>query len=170
MIELTRAGADDAPALARIHLAARAAAGDAFPPAVHPDEDYLPHLLADVLPRAEVWVVREDREPVGLLVLEDDLLADLYVAPEAQGRGVGTALLAHAKRLRPDGLRLWVFVSNVPAREFYARHGFVVVGGTDGDNWAHAAGSDATPEAAWRPSGGEEGAPDLLLRWPGSAV
>jgi hypothetical protein len=37
------------------------------------------------------------------------------------------------------------------------------VGGSDGEaNRAHAAGSDA-PRAAWRPSGGEEGAPDLLL-------
>jgi GNAT superfamily N-acetyltransferase len=147
MIELTRAGADDAPALARIHLAARSAAGDAFPPAVHPDEEYLPHLLADVLPRADVRIARQGGEPVGLLVLEGDLLADLYVAPAAQGRGVGTALLEHAKRLRPSGLRLWVFVSNTPARAFYARHGFVVAGGTEGDN--------------------EEGAPDLLLRWPG---
>ena len=150
MIELTRAGADDAPALAHIHLASRAAAGAAFPPPVHPDEDYLPHLLADVLPHAEAALARLDGEPAGFLVLEGDLLADLYVAPAAQGRGVGTALLEHAKRLRPGGLRLWVFVSNAPARTFYARHGFVVAGGTDGEN--------------------DEGAPDLLLRWPGSSA
>lgn len=148
MIELTRAGADDAPALARIHLSARAAAGDAFPPAVRPDDDYLPHLLADVLPHAEVWIARCDGAPAGLLVLDGDLLDDLYVAPEAQGHGVGTALLAHARRRRPDGLRLWVFASNAAARAFYVRRGFVVAGGTDGDN--------------------EEGAPDLLLRWDGS--
>jgi GNAT superfamily N-acetyltransferase len=143
--ELTRAGADDAPALARIHLRARAAAGEAFPPSVHADEEYLPHLLRDVLPHAEVWLARTADGPVGMLVLEEDLLADLYVDPVAQRSGVGSALLEHAKALRPGGLRLWVFVTNAPARAFYARHGFVVAGGTDGDN--------------------EEAAPDLLLRW-----
>jgi ribosomal protein S18 acetylase RimI-like enzyme len=142
---LRRAGAEDAPALSRIHLTARAAAGSAFPPPVHADAEYLPHLLADVLPHAEVWVAERDGVPVGMLVLEDDLLGDLYVAPDAQGTGIGSALVAHAKARRPQGLRLWVFVSNVLARSLYERLGFVVVGGTDGDN--------------------EEGAPDLLMRW-----
>jgi GNAT superfamily N-acetyltransferase len=62
------------------------------------------------------------------------------------GSGVGTALLDWAKELRPEGLRLTTFESNVGARRFYDRHGFRVVGGTDGDN--------------------EEGAPDLHLAWP----
>jgi GNAT superfamily N-acetyltransferase len=145
-LRIERAGASDAPALSRIHLTARAAAGPAFPPSVHEDAEYLPHLLRDVLPHAEVWLARAAGAPVGMLVLEGGLLADLYVAPEAQGTGVGTALLAHAKRRRPDGLQLWVFASNRPARAFYARHGFAVVGGTSGEN--------------------EEGAPDLRMRWP----
>lgn len=142
---LRRAGADDAPALARIHLDARRGAGNSFPPPVHADEEYLPHLLADVLPHAEVWIAEVHERPAGMIVLDGDLLDALYVHPEAQGRGVGTALLAHAKTLRPDGLRLWVFVSNTPARRFYRGHGFVVAGGTSGDN--------------------EERAHDLLLRW-----
>lgn len=145
MIDLRRATQADAPAIAGIHLSARAAAGDAFPPAVHADEEYLPHLLADVLPSQEVWIAHTGDEPVGVLALDGELLTDLYVAPRAQGRGVGSALLEHAKRLRPNGLTLWVFTSNRPALTFYGRHGFAVVGGTDGDN--------------------EEGAPDLLLRW-----
>ena len=145
-IELTRAGADDAPALARIHLRARAAAGAAFPPAVHADAELLPHLLAGVLPSAEVWLARLDGEPAGYAVLEgEDLLADLYVDPEAQGRGVGDALLAHARTRRPAGLTLSVFTSNTRAQSFYLCRGFEVVGGTSGDN--------------------EEGAPDLRMRW-----
>ncbi|WP_375388413.1 GNAT family N-acetyltransferase [uncultured Amnibacterium sp.] len=145
-IELTRAGADDAPALARIHLRARAAAGPAFPPPVHADEDLLPHLLRDVLPAAEAWLARIDGEPVGYAVLEgDDLLADLYVDPVAQRRGVGDALLMHARARRPRGLTLWVFTTNTGAQGFYSRRGFRVVGGTPGDN--------------------EEGAPDLRMRW-----
>ena len=144
-LRIERVGAESAPALSRIHLAARAAAGAAIPPSVHRDDEYLPHLLRDVLPIAEVWLARRDGEPAGMLVLEGDLLADLYVAPEAQGAGVGSALLAHAKRRRPEGLELWVFASNRPAWAFYRRHGFEVVGGTSGAN--------------------EEGAPDLRMRW-----
>lgn len=74
-------------------------------------------------------------------------LDDLYVVPAAQGRGVGTALLALVQALRPSGFGLWVFESNQPARGFYAKHGFVVTRRTDGrDN--------------------EERAPDLALAWP----
>ncbi len=144
---LRRATRADAALIARIHLEARHGAGDRFPPAVHDDSDLEPHLLHDVLPVAEAWIAERDGEPAGILVLEGDLLDQLYVTPSAQGLGVGTALLDHAKARRPEGLRLWVFVSNEPARAFYARHGFVQIGGSDGE-------------------ANEEGAPDLLLAWP----
>jgi GNAT superfamily N-acetyltransferase len=136
--------------LARIQLAARKAAGSAFPPSVHDDAELVPHLLADVLPVADAWLAERDGEPVGVLVIEGDLLDQLYVVPAAQGTGVGGALLAHAKSVRPGGLRLWVFVSNEPARAFYAARGFVPIGGSDGE-------------------ANEEGAPDLLLAWRGAA-
>ena len=144
-VRLARARLEDAPAIARIHLAARAAAGGAFPPPVHADEEYLPHLLADVLPSSEVWLAHVADEPAGFLALDGQLLSDLCVAPAAQGSGVGSALLDHAKHRRPDGLALRVFATNRPALAFSAARGFHVVGGSDGDD--------------------EEGAPDLLLRW-----
>ncbi len=56
---------------------------------------------------------------------------------------MGARLLAEARHRHPEGLSLWVFTSNTGAVRFYERHGFVVVGGTDGDN--------------------EEGAPDLRI-------
>ncbi len=54
--------------------------------------------------------------------------------------------MAKAKQLRPAGLQLWTFASNVRAQRFYERHGFVVVERTDG-------------------SGNEEKAPGLRYRW-----
>jgi ribosomal protein S18 acetylase RimI-like enzyme len=140
------AGADDVEALARVMLDARRAAGDRFPPSVHHDDELVPHLLRDVLPVAEAWVAERDGRAVGVLILENDLLDSLYVAPDAQGQGIGSRLLELAKERRPEGLRLWVFVSNEPARALYERHGFVVIGGSDGE-------------------ANEEGAPDLLLGW-----
>jgi GNAT superfamily N-acetyltransferase len=145
---LRRAGAVDVGALARIHLDARRAAEGCFPPAVHQDSELAPHLLTEVLPKAEAWLAELNDEAVGMLVLESDFIEQLYVTPSFQGQGIGAALLEHAKAQRPLGLRLWVFVSNEPARAFYARRGFVAIGSSDG-------------------SANEEGAPDLLLGWPG---
>jgi GNAT superfamily N-acetyltransferase len=148
VVRIRRATTADAEAVARVHLDARRAAGDLFPPPRHRDDELVPHLLRDVFPIAEVWVGEQDGRVAGVLVLEGDLLDWLFVAPDAQGTGVGGALLDLAKRQRPAGLRLWVFASNTPALRFYERRGFRVIGGSDG-------------------GANEEGAPDLLLAWAG---
>ena len=82
-----------------------------------------------------------------MLVLDGDDLDWLWVLPEAQGTGIGSALLSHARQQRPGGLALWVFASNAPARRFYERRGWRAVRGTQGDN--------------------EEGAPDVRYVWGG---
>jgi putative acetyltransferase len=101
-----------------------------------------------VLRECEVLVVRRSGAPVGFLALKDDMVEHLYVRPEAQREGIGSALLDAAKARRPSGLRLWVFERNSGARAFYARHGFTEVTRTDG-------------------SGNEEREPDVLLAWAG---
>ena len=60
------------------------------------------------------------------------MVDQFYVAPGDQRRGVGDAMLAHAKRLRPAGLRLWAFQRNTPARRFYEARGFIAKKFTDG--------------------------------------
>ncbi len=85
---------------------------------------------------------------VGYLVLTDDWVDDLFVAPGHTGHGVGAALLDVARAERPHGFCLWVFESNTGARRFYARHGLVPLERTDG-------------------STNEERAPDLRMAWPG---
>ncbi|MGN6607122.1 MAG: GNAT family N-acetyltransferase [Jatrophihabitans sp.] len=141
--QIRRATDDDAATVARIHLESRDASD--MPPGIHPPDDVLRHVREVVLPQREVWLARRDGRDVGLLVLDGDHLDWLFVLPADQGRGIGSALIDHAKSQRPGGLELWVFVVNERARRCYERHGFVVVGGTDGDN--------------------EEGEPDLLMRW-----
>ena len=55
-------------------------------------------------------------------------IADLVVAPDARGRGVGEALMASAEKwARAEGysmLTLNVFAENTPARALYDRAGF----------------------------------------------
>jgi ribosomal protein S18 acetylase RimI-like enzyme len=142
---IRRATARDAPAVADVYLRSRAGAGDAIPPGVHPPGDVHRHVAEVVVPARETWVAEQAGEVVGVLVLDGADLDWLWVLPEAQGRGTGTALLTHAQGARPDGLALWVFASNLPARSFYERHGWRAVRSTDGDN--------------------EEGAPDVRYVW-----
>jgi GNAT superfamily N-acetyltransferase len=58
----------------------------------------------------------------------------LAVLPEAQGRGLGGALLDWLAVQAGSSRNLWVAVSafNTGARRFYARHGFVEVGAVPG--------------------------------------
>lgn len=146
---------EDAPACAAVLTGSRRAAGTAFPPARHsPEEDRA--FVAGRIRDSEVWVAvvpSEDGAPeadrvVGFLDLDGDWVHSLYVDPRAQRRGAGSALLDLAKARRPDGLGLWVFVSNSRARAFYRRHGLVELETTDG-------------------SANEEKAPDVRMAWPG---
>lgn len=137
------ASADDAPALAALFWRVRAENAATIPPVAHPRDTVLP-FLGSVLATSRVWVATADGEPVGFAAVgpQGDL-DHLYVAGTHTGAGLGSHLLGLARQHRPDGLALWVFASNTGAVRFYERHGFVVVGGTDGDN--------------------EEGAPDLRM-------
>ena len=55
----------------------------------------------------------------------------LYVLPGAQGRGIGSALLARAMDANAK-LQLWLFQKNVRAKRFYEKHGFRMAEMTDG--------------------------------------
>lgn len=63
-------------------------------------------------------------EWLGFLGLDGEWIEMLFVAPDAQGRGVGTALIEQA--LRSGARRVTVNEQNVAARAFYERRGFSV--------------------------------------------
>src|SRR5262245_47223553 len=87
----------------------------------------LPH-FRDVVARENlVWVAVADGALVGLLALREGFIAHLYVEPGALRRGVGTALLDHAKRESPAGFALFTHQENARARAFYERHGMHAV-------------------------------------------
>lgn len=137
----------DADRVADVHLAARqdAVVRGAMPPGVHPDEE-VRDWLASRLRVDETWVAEVDGEVAAYARFTSTWLDDLYVRPDAQGAGLGGALLDLVKSLRPDGFGLWVFETNAPARAFYAHHGLVEVERTDG-------------------SGNEERQPDIRMEW-----
>lgn len=130
------ARADDAAAIADIHLEAR---HQAMPwlRSVHTDaqtRDYFAQVVND-RPGAW-WVTRREGKVVAYMLIDGEELSHLYVAPRWQACGFGSALLAHAKMLSPR-LLLWTFQRNARAREFYEAQGFVVIQQTDGDNEEH---------------------------------
>jgi GNAT superfamily N-acetyltransferase len=52
-----------------------------------------------VVPHTELWVAEDDGGAlVGLLVLDEDWLDQLYVEPTLTGRGIGSELIGPAKR------------------------------------------------------------------------
>jgi GNAT superfamily N-acetyltransferase len=148
-IALRRAGGDDGAQVAGLYLRARAAASaaGAIPPAVHDARQIREWIDGRVITELDCWLAEtESGALVGMLVLDDDWIDQLYVEPERTGQGVGATLIAAAKRERPGGLRLWTFAANLGARRFYLRHGFREVARTDG-------------------AGNEEQAPDIQYEW-----
>jgi len=145
-----RRGTDgDAVAVSALYLRARKAAKATIPMPVHTDGEVRRWIAEEVVPHTELWVAEDgDGAVVGLLVLDDDWLDQLYVEPTLTGNGIGSELIGLAKRARPECLRLWTFESNLGAQRFYERHGFRAMDRTSGNN--------------------EEGAPDVLYVWEAS--
>ena len=65
--------------------------------------------------------------PVGFHCLLQDVVDQLFVAPEAQGQGIGSTLLLDVMALRPAGFTLRTFRANRRARAFYEARGLVAI-------------------------------------------
>ena len=78
----------------------------------------------NLLPRFEIWVAEQQGRLAGFLAIRASYIDRLYVLPEVQRLGIGTALLRLAMSLSPDGLELHTHQKNLVARRFYERHGF----------------------------------------------
>ncbi len=66
----------------------------------------------------------DDDEPVGIVSVTGSLIEDLYVLPEYQRRGYGTALLHYAIRQCESIPVLWILENNPGAARLYRREGF----------------------------------------------
>lgn len=89
--------------------------------------DACPLMREVYLPLAETSVMVENGRIVGFVSCLEHQIAALFVAPDCQGKRVGSALLAHALNGR-EVATLNVYAANVRAQHFYERHGFQVTG------------------------------------------
>jgi GNAT superfamily N-acetyltransferase len=134
----------DMDAAARVH---RTAFDHALPTlaGLHTPEEDRWFFRERVFMACEVWGAFDGDAMTGMIAFRQDWIDQLYVLPEAQGRGLGTELLQVAQNSN-DRLKLWTFQRNVQARRFYEARGFAVVQETDGAR-------------------NEEKEPDILYLW-----
>jgi putative acetyltransferase len=144
-VAIQRAVSKDAPAIARLFRQSRESSL-AFLPTLHtPDEDLI-YFSEQVLPDNEVFVARNKNDQViGFIAFKSEWIHHLYLLPKSGRKGIGTSLLEIAKA-QSTRLRLWTFQRNEIARQFYSRHGFLLIAETNGTE-------------------NEEREPDILFEW-----
>lgn len=62
--------------------------------------------------------------PVGIVSVKENLIENLYVLPEHQRKGYGSALLSFAMDKCEGVPTLWILDNNTRAEKFYKNHGF----------------------------------------------
>jgi len=149
--EIRGALPSDVPRIAEVFRAAREAALP-WLPVLHTSEEDL-WFFGRAVDTQRTYVAVLDGSVVGFAAVDDGeaMLEHLYLAPEVRRRGIGTALLDHARAAHDGPLELWCFAENRSGRAFYAARGAVELYETDG-------------------SGNEERTPDVRLRLPGWGV
>lgn len=144
MLGLRKLTLADMDAAAAVH---RASFNHALPKlaGLHTPEEDRAFYRTQMFPACQVWGAEKQSKLVGIIAFRSEWIDQLYVLPDAQGRGVGSDLLEIAQKAFPV-LNLWTFQCNARARRFYELNGFVAMRETDG-------------------SGNEEKEPDVLYRW-----
>ena len=84
-------------------------------------------MVRDMLPQAELYVHEDEdiRQIDGFIGLTENHIEGIFVAKAARSKGIGKALLEHAKSLKSH-LMLSVYQKNERALAFYRREQFVV--------------------------------------------
>ena len=139
---------DDIPAIADILMRSSRLAYT-FMPWTHSDDDFTEFVRASFDDWDAVRIAETRYRATGFHCLCEDVVDQLFVAPEAQRHGVGTRLLRDVMALRSTGFMLRTFRANRAARAFYEARGLVAI------SFGH---SD------------EENEPDVTYRWSPSSL
>ncbi len=95
----------------------------------NPIEQQRAYLEKVVVPNNRVLVVLDEGsgDVVGFSAVNSKMIDHLYIHIKHQGKGLGTALLNHAKENSNGGLQLYTFKSNAGAQRFYEQHDFKII-------------------------------------------
>jgi Acetyltransferases len=95
--------------------------------ALHTPEHQEAYLREKMDQGSRLFMLAEDR-PIGVVSVTGSLIEDLYVLPEMQNRGYGTALLQFAIKQCTNTPALWILENNTCAERLYHRMGFQKTG------------------------------------------
>lgn len=105
-----------------------------FPDLRHhePKHEWRRRFETEIAVEERIYVAEGDGRLAGFLAVKEECggrgyLHEIFLAPEFQGQGIGSMLIAVAKELAPAGLRLHTLQRNTRAATFYERHGFTLV-------------------------------------------
>ena len=77
--------------------------------------------------KSDIWLEVDELNIRGFVALQESYIDRLYIDPEFQRQGIGTALVKFAKDRHPEGIELRTHQQNKRACEFYQKHGFEAV-------------------------------------------
>jgi ribosomal protein S18 acetylase RimI-like enzyme len=118
----------------------------AWMPRIHSHDEVVKHYEDEVKIKRQTIVAVDGTRVRGFVTLSrDGFITALYVEEASRNQGIGSLMLARAKRELSPQINLYVFQANEQAQTFYKRHGFVEINRTTGDN--------------------EENLPDILMEW-----
>ena len=130
-----------------------------FPDLRHhePKEAWRRRFETEIAAEERVYVAEVGGRIAGFLAVKErgggqGYLHEIFVAPDLQGQGIGSALMQLAKELSPAGLRLHTLQRNNQAAAFYERHGFTVAStgvgrvGLPNAQYAWTPGTEEAPE------------------------
>ena len=99
---------------------------------LHSADEYHRFYRDEVMLKDELWGIFVGSRLQGFIALLPGWIDHLYVDPAVHRAGIGSSLVRLAQEQQSE-LRLYTFQSNVNARAFYEKHGFVIEELTDGE-------------------------------------
>src|SRR5262249_47724218 len=91
-------------------------------------QSFSPSALMQLIGKRTVFVATIDGRVVGTASLDGSVVRTVFVAPDAQGRGIGRQLMAEIERTAHEkNIPVLTVPSSVTAEAFYARLGFRAV-------------------------------------------
>ncbi|WP_395711844.1 GNAT family N-acetyltransferase [Reyranella sp.] len=122
---------DDAPAVSEVILAAlrETNARDYTASVIERlQQGFGPDAVRTLIGKRKAFVAIAGSRVVGTAGLDGSVVRTVFVAPDAQGRGVGRMLMAEIERVSRDaGIETLTVPSSVTAESFYAMLGFKAV-------------------------------------------
>lgn len=89
----------------------------------HTTEHQMIYLLNEIKLGKDVFMLVEDY-PVGIVSVQDNIVENLYILPNEQGKGYGTKLLLFALSKCKNQALLWILDNNKKAYNLYSKYGF----------------------------------------------